>query len=88
MNPTLSDILWYAFIGGMFFMMMRRGCCCGGHHHKKAEVETENNQPEITKRNLISTNLQPVLARLRFVSPSRRWHRASVEEYYANQIYG
>ena len=51
MNPTLSDILWYAFIGGMFFMMMRRSSCCGGHRHKKAEVETENNQPEITKRN-------------------------------------
>jgi hypothetical protein len=51
MNPTLSDILWYAFIGGMFFMMMRRGGCCGGHRHKKAEVETENKQPEIINRN-------------------------------------
>ncbi len=50
MNPTLSDILWYAFIGGIFFMMMRRGGCCGGHRHKKAEVETENKQPEITKQ--------------------------------------
>jgi len=50
MNPTLSDILWYAFIGGLFFMMMRRGGCCGGHRHKKAEVETENKQQEITKQ--------------------------------------
>lgn len=47
MNPTLSDILWYAFIGGMIFMMFRKGGCCGGHRHKKVEVE--NDQQETTK---------------------------------------
>lgn len=48
MNPTLTDILWYMFIGGMIFMMFRRGGCCGGHHHKKetGQNEIENDQSD------------------------------------------
>lgn len=42
MDPTLSDILWYLFIGGMFFMMMRKGGCCGGHRHKNETPESDS----------------------------------------------
>lgn len=42
MDPTLTDILWYVFIGGVFFMMMRKGCCCGGHRHKKEGDKSDN----------------------------------------------
>lgn len=37
MNPTLTDILWYLFLIGMFFMMMRKGGCCGGHKKEQKQ---------------------------------------------------
>jgi hypothetical protein len=43
MNPTLTDILWFLFIGGMFFMMLRRGGCCGGHRNKKTDYKRIRN---------------------------------------------
>ena len=44
MNPTLTDILWYAFLGGMLFMMIRNGGCCGGHRHKKNEAKSDSKE--------------------------------------------
>ncbi len=42
MNPTLSDIIWYLFIGGVFCMMIRNGGCCGGHRQKQKNAEKES----------------------------------------------
>jgi hypothetical protein len=52
MNASLTDILWYSFIGAMFFMMIRRGGCCGGHRHKKEDSTTEQQEPKSPEKPL------------------------------------
>ena len=43
MNPTLTDILWYLFLGGMLVMMIKNGGCCGGHKKKEQKQERVEN---------------------------------------------